>query len=836
MLAPELALRTGWETARTWLPWESSLLEEGARVGSAAHLAPSGLLLRSWAGTGWNLNLLTSVLAATSAAAVGLAATRIASPGLALAVALGFGWSATLWFSAVAAGGNLRPVLDLALLSLAVVAARAPGAHGRLLGVALALVASLDDIALLWCLPAVTWVAARQRRAVAATLALAVLLIAVQWLLDVVPFSSPTTAGGQVAEGFAAHLSLWLGGAPGADVMSVTWERLRAIGIDAARSLGVLGLGLAAVGLASPVSALPVRTLGAGLLLGATFGPIPGEFERESRTLFLLLPAWLAIAAGMARLARSGWTQSAALAGWLAIVVPAIQALGLVNAQARVIPGSGDALRAVLSQTSRGTLIVERTPLMRVLRWGALRCDAECPRVRAVSFDVRPTPQGAPVRLSAGAWQQLALAGADATTARIVGRPLSTAVAGMPGSALVASAGTPGAYTTEAWAALAGSTGRPDAQPAGLVTSRSLPELRVVRVGASVTLDVSPSDPGGVPAAWLPPGGIGAHATTWSATAILNSLEVAHTTEGLALAYWDPRTGEWGSDVFRRQDGLAGAWQVPGLEWYDLMTPQRCSRVAHTWSDVRSMAISGRVGLIVPPEQSLTLWVGSRRPLAARVATIGERSAPQWTAAQFGDDASGREALAAELERDGLPPASTGLLSRVVLTNPDAAPSLVALALGGPPQWLQVQGPEGARVCQGPGGARVSSAASLSRQTSVSLLDSEAFGDGWATVERQGGRRTRALVGASGELFLHAEQEGEILLELGTMELSASGPTHLFLEIDGARVGPSTGDQRRHGWTIPRTMWRRGFHVLRIHRAAGSAERVVVTSVLLTRQ
>ena len=125
-LAPELALRADWTTGRTWLLWESSLLEEGARVGSPAHLAPSGLLLRAWAGTGSNLNILTSALAATSAAAVGLAATRMASPGLALAVALGFGWSAALWSSAVAAGGNLRPVLDLALLSLAVVAAKPP--------------------------------------------------------------------------------------------------------------------------------------------------------------------------------------------------------------------------------------------------------------------------------------------------------------------------------------------------------------------------------------------------------------------------------------------------------------------------------------------------------------------------------------------------------------------------------------------------------------------------------------------------------------------------------------------------------------------------------------
>ena len=254
--------------------------------------------------------------------------------------------------------------------------------------------------------------------------------------------------------------------------------------------------------------------------------------------------------------------------------------------------------------------------------------------MRAVSLDVRPGSEGAPVRLSEGAWQQLALAGADATTARIVGRPLSTAVAGMPVSAVVASAGTPGAYTTEAWAT-SGSAGRPGAQPAGLVTYRRLPELRVVRAGASVTLDVSPGDPGGLPASLLPPGGIGARATTREATTMLNSLEVAHTTEGLALAYWDPRTGEWGSDVFRRRDGLAGAWQVPGLAWYDLVAPPKCTPVTRTWADVRSLAFSGRVGLIVPPQGSVMFWIGSRHPIAARAATVGERSAAQWTAAHL---------------------------------------------------------------------------------------------------------------------------------------------------------------------------------------------------------
>lgn len=375
-LAPELALRADWATARTWLLWESGVLEEAARVGGPAHLSPSGVLLRAWCGTGVNLNVLTSALAATSAAAVGLVATRMASPGLALGVALGFGWSAALWSSAVVAAGNLRPVLDLALLSVALVGARAPGPRGRLLGVALSLVAALDDTALLWCFIGVTWLATNRRRLVAGALALAVLLIAVQWRTDVALSSSATGAGREVGEVLAAHRSLWLGGAPGADAMAVMWERLQAIGIDAARSLGALGLGLVAVGLVAPVSALPVRTLAASLLVGATLGPIPGEFERESRTLFLLLPAWLAIAAGMARLARAGWPQSVALAGWLAVVVPAIQALALVNAQARVIAGSGDALHDVLSQTSRGTLLVERTPLLRVLRWGgaAQRC------------------------------------------------------------------------------------------------------------------------------------------------------------------------------------------------------------------------------------------------------------------------------------------------------------------------------------------------------------------------------------------------------------------------------------------------------------------------------
>ena len=441
------------------------------------------------------------------------------------------------------------------------------------------------------------------------------------------------------------------------------------------------------------------------------------------------------------------------------------------------------------------------------------------------------------MRLSEGAWQQLALAGADATTARIVGRPLSTAVAGMPVSAVIASAGTPGAYTTEAWAVLSGSTDRPDAQPAGLVMHRRLPELRVLRTGASVTLDVSPGDPGGLPASLLPPGGIGARATPREATTMLNSLEVAHTTEGLALAYWDPRTGEWGGDVFRRTDGLAGAWQVPGLAWYDLVAPPRCSPVTRTWADVRSLAFSGRVGVVVPAKGSLTFWIGSPRPLAARAATVGERSAPQWTAAQFGDDAAGRVAVSAELARDGLPPVSMGLLSRVVLTNPDPVPSLVALALGGPPQWLQVRGPAGARVCHGPGGTRVFAAASPSRQTSVSLADQEAFGEGWATVERQGGRRMRALVGASGELFLHSELQGEVRFELDTMERSDSATPQLFLEVDGARVGPSTSDQGVHGWTIPRAMWGRGFHVVRIHRATAPAPGpIAVTSVLLTRQ
>ena len=178
-----------------------------------------------------------------------------------------------------------------------------------------------------------------------------------------------------------------------------------------------------------------------------------------------------------------------------------------------------------------------------------------------------------------------------------------------------------------------------------------------------------------------------------------------------------------------------------------------------------------------------------------------------------------------------------GLLSRVVVTNPDPVPSLVALALGGPPQSLQVQGPAGARVCHGPGGTRVLAASSPSRQTSVSLADQEAFGEGWSTVERQGGRRMRELVGASGELFLHSEIEGEVRFEVDTMERIDSASPQLFLELDGARVGPSSSDRGVHGWTIPRAMWGRGFHVVRIHRAAGAAPgRIAVTSVLLARQ
>jgi hypothetical protein len=208
------------------------------------------------------------------------------------------------------------------------------------------------------------------------------------------------------------------------------------------------------------------------------------------------------------------------------------------------------------------------------------------------------------------------------------------------------------------------------------------------------------------------------------------------------------------------------------------------------------------------------------RGLFVRGAAFPGRLVPAADVAQWdrADPAAARAASDA-LAADGIEPAPQGrYLWRVIIGASPKDAALIALGLGGAPDWARakLEGADAAgqaTLCPGVAGARLFARADL-REDSISLADSDSFGDGWLPITRSGSQRWRQTSAADSELFARVDQPRQMVISLSLRE-SAPGAfqqQRVRVAVNGRRLEAQDlrSDESVYSWNVPQDDWHVG--------------------------
>jgi hypothetical protein len=272
------------------------------------------------------------------------------------------------------------------------------------------------------------------------------------------------------------------------------------------------------------------------------------------------------------------------------------------------------------------------------------------------------------------------------------------------------------------------------------------------------------------------------------------------------------------------------------------------------WADVQEPAAAARIGLQVPADGVVRLYLGRDRGLNLRGAAFPGRPSPgvavdRWDRVDPGQSRTADEALAA----DGLVlPSSasvTRFVWRVTVRGSGRGANLVALGLGGSPDWGWARLPSTAgtaTICAGTAGARLFTRDGQ-REDTLSLGDGDSFGDGWLGLARTETERWRETDAPESELFVRLDARRTLELALWARPATppAAARPHLSLEVNGRRMEAQAVEAgtARYGWTVPEDHWRAGTNriVVRVVPAdtaspsAGDLPRLQVTEVRFRR-
>lgn len=851
-IAPAAALRSDWRAEVPFGAADAAWISVvSPQVGGPDGTTPSGALLAAWrALSGGNVNILSSLLVATAAAAVAFVAVRVAGPWAGLGASFAFALSPGVWVMGIAAEGDLRPVLDaaLALTALALVKEWSATPRPALLAAASGMLAALvaDDLtAALLVVPFAWIVATRLRDHVwhvgIAALVLVAVAVSLQWyevhrLLAALPASATPTTVSEAIRG------MWFRGTlPAGDLLSAAWTRTHAVAMAAVKDAGVLATALGVIG-----AAVLARGVAARMLMGAAaavivMGPLPGTWSPSIRLPLALGLWWVAVAYGLRTLRSWPTTDGGAVAAVLVVALPLMQGLRTcADSRLLVDHASAPALQAIVARLPGGAAVVsERVRLSRVLQW-----IAGTPRgARAIEVVHHDAPHiaslvagGRAVFATERAAARLSLLGFRSQLLAIPGRDVDDVTASTPRHAVFAVGATPGAFSgsPHMWRATRRALGIDESDaPRGAFGALAQPayELDLTAFGQrDIDLRAAPDVPRGLAPAYLPPGGIRVVVGASGATAALNGREVAHADDGLVLSTWHPDTGEWQGEAFERANGWRTTWRVPGLEIARLAGYEACKDVRERWMDVSRHARSGRVGVQLTGAQAIRFYAARDRALTFRAASLDDRISPTlhtlvWDLTRPADALAADAALVADGVDTSSIPAGTRYVWRLDLASRASRPTLIALGLGGPPSWLRARSTgddAGTAVCLGPAGTRVFAPGTSSREAGISLHDREAFGAGWAPVDRASGPHSRRFTASEAELFVHAGRSGpvEIGVEASLAAAVEQDPPSVTLVLDGTRMATHTLSSGRgsYRWSLPGHLWGEGLHrvVLRV--------------------
>jgi len=854
-LAPELTPRSSVEQDLPFQVTDPVWLQQGLpRLGGPDSWWPSGLLARAWVSlpSSWNLNLLSAALAATAAALLTfIVSASVGAPAGAVA-GVGFAISPTVWSAAVAAEGDVS-VLFLAvnlLIALACVGAWVRTGHGALLAGAvgaLAVAAAQDLVIGLAAASGVAATTARRRPRrlwLGAATAAAVLAVAYQaWALGAL--LGPRLAD-EGPSGIAdAWIALWRWGfEPGSTAGDILQARVTALASTVALDIGALGCIVGALGLHRSVPLLGALT---SLALAAFVGPVPGAWDPAMRAVLPLMAAWVLIGLGLSRVAS--WVPSGGrpVAVLLCLLLPAYQAVR-ITAEAPQLTDrpAGHLLDAFVHQQSSGTaVVIEGIRFGRLMAWANHRLD---PSRR---FDLEPhDPKRLSSLLAAGrtivatdtAADRLSLSGFTGTAFPVYGRSLEDLLQSASPSALVGLVATPGTLDSQPQSRQAVIQLAKDVLPkelghddALLLLARRADRLTYVALDAS-GVDVSAAT-GGLPAlapSLQPRDDTRLAANESGARLLVDDFELAHVARGAIFTAWSPLDGSLEWSVLDSRQGLTAPWRHSRWGLNRLGTRAECTVAGRRgWSDVTSLASAARIGVELPERGRLRFYIARDRGLFIRGATFSGRPSPETTIVRW-DRSLAEEASTARaaLEADGLPPhdwsPGARFLWQITIASPDNTPALLALGLGGRPDWARVRlesegAPTDATLCAGVAGARLFAREGL-REDSISLADGDSFGQGWLPVSRAGRERWRQTSGSQAEILARVDQQETIEVVLAARPGALlSRPARIGLHVNGTPAGAQVllPQGASYAWTVPGDRWRVGTNHLIVTVEAG---------------
>lgn len=836
-LAPELTPRVGPGTEIAFQATDPVWLQEAlARAGSADGWSPASILARTWAllPAAWSLNLLSAALAGLLVALLALKVTEEADAPSGVGAALGFALSPVVWATAVAAAGSTVTLLIALLLLLAARALAAwarsrQRSHQVLAFSALALVAADDlTVGIGGVVLAVTWSWSRSA-GIARPLAwgTASMVLGVAWQAIGLRAIMGDTAGTGAEPGIpAAWLEMWRWGTSG-HVLATRANEL----IDGLHgNIGVLGWVLAGLGLRASLPMLATLVVMSAAICA---GPAPGPWDGATRGVLALVLAWGLIGLGLQRLAR--WVPGGhAMALGLVVVLPLFQVARTHTQTAALVDRVAGGMLQALSHDmpEPAAIVADDAAAGRLLAWMNARREAAA-RVAVTPHDPARIASlinnGVAVLATEPGAARLSLSGLTGPAFPVRGRALDDVLNGTDARALVALAAGPDAFEGDgsALAALARFTGRIDVTRGGreaiaLLARRSEHVVHVVTGETRVNLAASPESRGAVPAELIPDGGVHLRADASGAGLDLGGHEVAFVEGGAVLASWSPLDGHVEWVPLDPRTGLSAPWRHDrwNLSRFDRLGS--CVAAAHDqWVDILAPTHAARVGLQVPAGGILRLYLGRDRGLNVRGAAFPGRPSPDvtvdaWDRGDAVQSLTAAEALAADSLP--LPPSAsaTRFLWRVTVRGSGRSGDLVALGLGGSPDWAwaRLQSTAGAAtVCAGVTGARLF-ARDGQREDALSLGDGDSFGDGWLGVARTDTERWRETNAAESELFVRLDVRRT--LELSVWARPATPPVaahpRITLEVNGGRVEAQAmqAGPARYAWTVPEDHWRAG--------------------------
>jgi len=836
-LAPELTPRVGPGAEIAFQATDPAWLQGTlARAGSADGWSPASVLVRAWAflPQAWNLNLLSAAIAGLLAALLSIHVTEETDGAAGAGAALGFALSPVVWATAVAAAGSAATLLIAVLLLLA---ARAlarwarTGQRSRLVlaFAALALVVADDlTVGIGGVVLAVMW-SWSQGMGMASPLAWGtgsvVLGAAWQAIGLRAVLGDATGTVGQPGM-LAAWAEMWRWGTSGHVLATRTSDLIGLVH----GNIGVLGWVLAGLGLRASIPMLATLVVMSGAVCA---GPVPGPWDGATRGVLVLVLAWGLIGLGLQRLAR--WVPGGhAVATALVLVLPLFQVARTYAHEAGLLDRAAGGMLLALSRevTEPTAIVADDAAAGRLQAWMNARRDAAA-RIAITPHDPALIAglinDGVTVLATEAGAARLSLSGLTGPAYAVPGRAFGDVLEGIDNRALVALAAGPAAFEGHgaALAALARLTGRASVTREGrdavaLLARRSEQVAHVVTGETGVSLTAGPGGSDVVPPEVIPSGGVHLRADADGAGLELGGREAAFVEGGAVLASWSPLDGHVEWVPLDPRTGLTAPWRHDRWNLSRINRLGACVESARDgWVDILEPTAAARVGLLAPADGVVRLYLGRDRGLNLRGAVFPGRPSPvvavdRWDRIDPGQARTADEALAA----DGLvlpsSASATRFVWRVTVRGSGRGADLVALGLGGSPDWAwaQLQSTAGtAIICAGTAGARLFTRDGQ-REDALSLGDGDSFGDGWPGLARTDTERWRETDAPESELFvrLDAGRTLEIAVWARPATPPAPGRPRISLEVNGTRMEAQAMEAgpARYVWTVPEDHWRTG--------------------------